>query len=57
MNKEKVISKEAISMIHFLKEEVLTDPTDISKRNQDLKRSLTLGTLEHGKVKIHFVDA
>lgn len=57
MNKEKVISNQAISMIHFLKEEVLTDPSDISKRNQDLNRAMTLGNLEHGKVKIHFLDA
>lgn len=35
----------------------LTDPSDFSKRNQDLNRAMTLGNLEHGKVKIHFLDA
>lgn len=57
MNKEQVIPKEAISMMHFLKEEVLTDPSDIRRRNLDLNRAMTLGNLEHGKVKIHFLDA
>lgn len=57
MIKEQIIPKEAISLLHFLKEEVLTNPTDIRLRNQDLNRAMTLGNLEHGKVKIHFLDA
>ncbi|HSI75358.1 MAG TPA: hypothetical protein VK957_05675 [Lunatimonas sp.] len=57
MNKEQVIPKEAVSVMHFLKEDVLKDPSDIRQRNQDLNRAMTLGNLEHGKVKIHFLDA
>lgn len=57
MNTEQVIPKEAISTMHFLKEEVLKDPSDIHRRSQDLNRAMTLGNLEHGKVKIHFLDA
>ena len=57
MNKEQVIQKEAISNMHFLSEEVLNDPSDIRRRNQDLNRAMALGNLEYGKVKIHFQDA
>ncbi len=57
MIKEEIIPKEAISLLHFLKEEVLTDASEISRRNQDVKRAMTLGNLEHEKVKIHFLDA
>lgn len=57
MIREQVIQKEAISKMHFLSEEVLIDPSDIRRRNQDSKRAMALGNLEHGKVKIHFLDA
>lgn len=57
MSEEQIIPKEAISMLHFHNEEVLSDPYEIRRRSQDLNRAMTLGNLEHGKVKIHFLDA
>jgi hypothetical protein len=33
MSEELIIPKEAISMSHFLKEEVHSDPSDIRQRN------------------------
>jgi hypothetical protein len=57
VREEQIIPEEPISMLHFLKVEVLSDPSDIRRKNQDLKRAMTLGNLEHGKVKIHFLDA
>lgn len=51
-----LISKEAIATLLFPKEEVLTDKDDIKQRQADLERALTLGNVEHGKIKIYFVD-
>ena len=51
-----LISKEAVASLLFPKEEVLTDKDEIKQRQADLERALTLGNVEHGKIKIYFVD-
>lgn len=50
------INKEAVASLVFPKEDVLTDKDDIKQRQADLDRALTLGNVEHGKIKIYFVD-
>ncbi len=51
-----LISKEAVASLLFPKEEVLTDKDEIKQRQADLERALTLGNVEHGKIKIYFAD-
>lgn len=48
--------KELIASLHFPNEEVLLDDDDIKQRKQDLDRALSLGNLEHLKIKIYFQD-
>ena len=50
------IDKEAIAGLHFPEEEILLDKEDIKLRNADLQRALSLGNLEHSKIKIYFAD-
>lgn len=50
------IEKEEIKALSFPKEEVLTSDSDKEQREINLKRALSLGNLEHGKVRIIFVD-
>ena len=40
----------------ILAEEVLTEKEDILQRKSDLDRAMTLGNLEHVKMKIYFED-
>lgn len=56
MNDYQLIDKESIVNLHFPKNEVLEDIDDIKQRKQDLDRALTLGNLEHVKIKIYFQD-
>jgi uncharacterized protein (UPF0248 family) len=51
-----IIDKEAISGLHFPDVEVLKDKEAIKQRKADLERCLTLGNLEHHKIKIYFED-
>lgn len=51
-----MIEKEKIEMLKFPREEVLTDPNLIKERNSELNRALSLGNLEHTKIKIYFED-
>ena len=55
-NQYEVIEKEKISSLTFPKIEVLKNPHDIIQRESDLKRALSLGNLEHSKIKIYFED-
>jgi hypothetical protein len=48
--------KELIPTLHFPSEEVLLEADAIKQRKQDLDRALTLGNLEHLKIKIYFQD-
>ncbi|MDP5097832.1 MAG: hypothetical protein NWP90_09180 [Flavobacterium sp.] len=51
-----LIEKEQIGILSFPTSEVLHDKADILQRKNDLDRALTLGNLEHVKIKIFFED-
>ncbi|SFA88062.1 hypothetical protein SAMN05660845_0782 [Flavobacterium swingsii] len=51
-----IIEKEAIENLHFPEIDVLEDKEAINQRNSDLERALSLGNLEHSKIKIYFED-
>jgi hypothetical protein len=50
------IEKENIENLKFPSGEVLTDKESIAERERELNRALTLGNLEHTKIKIYFED-
>lgn len=50
------IAKENIPQLVFPKTEVLQDIAAIKERFSDLNRALSLGNLEHSKIKIYFED-
>ena len=50
------IEKEDVAGLHFPKEEVLEDTDLIAIRKADVNRAISLGNLEHYKVKIYFAD-
>ena len=50
------IDKEAIPGLRFPEEEILLDTDAVKLRNADLQRALSLGNLEHSKIKIYFAD-
>jgi hypothetical protein len=50
------IEKEQIGTLKFLSNDVLNDAQLINERNSDLSRALSLGNLEHTKIKIYFED-
>ena len=50
------IEKEKISELKFPQTEVLLDKESISERERELNRALSLGNLEHTKIKIYFED-
>lgn len=50
------IEKEKIETLRFPSIEVLVDKEKIAERDANLKRALTLGNLEHSKIKIYFED-
>ena len=50
------IEKEKIENLKFPNVEVLTDPHLIKERHTELNRALSLGNLEHTKIKIYFED-
>jgi hypothetical protein len=50
------IDKESIASLHFPSSEVLTEKEAVSQRRTDLDRALSLGNLEHLKIKIYFED-
>ncbi|HEU0136689.1 MAG TPA: hypothetical protein VFQ50_05315 [Flavobacterium sp.] len=51
------IEKERITALNFPPYEVLEDYADIMQRQSDLQRALTLGNLEHSKIRIYFEDS
>ena len=51
-----LIDKEIITYLNFPKEDVLEDKEDIAERRNNLDRALSLGNLEHVKIKIYFED-
>jgi hypothetical protein len=50
------IEKEKIDSLKFPKNDVLTDTKLIKERENELNKALTLGNLEHTKIKIYFED-
>ncbi|MES2566769.1 MAG: hypothetical protein V4565_07880 [Bacteroidota bacterium] len=50
------IEKENIEALKFPSDEVLSDENLIKERNSELTRALSLGNLEHTKIKIYFED-
>lgn len=51
-----IIEKEMIENLRFPSTEVLGDISKINERTGDLERALSLGNLEHSKIKIFFED-
>ena len=51
-----VIEKEKIESLKFPTNEVLLDNEQIKERESELNRALSLGNLEHTKIKIYFED-
>ena len=51
-----MIAKENIETLKFPSNEVLADDNLIKERNSELTRALSLGNLEHTKIKIYFED-
>jgi len=50
------IEKEMIENLKFPSSEVLIDSAKMKERSTDLERALSLGNLEHSKIKIYFED-
>lgn len=51
-----LIDKESVDSLSFPNQEVLEDAHEVQQRKSDLERALTLGNLEHVKMKIYFED-
>ena len=51
-----LIDKEAVANLHFPDTDVLTSNDAKVERAADLNRAMTLGNLEHSKIKIYFED-
>ena len=52
----KIIDKEDIALLKFPKTDVLNNVEEIKTRISDINRALSLGNLEHSKIKIFFED-
>lgn len=50
------IEKEAVANLHFPQEEILNKKDLITLRNKEIERGISLGNIEHYKVKIYFAD-
>lgn len=51
-----LIDKEAVDNLHFPENDVLTSAESKAERATDLKTAMTLGNLEHTKIRIYFED-
>jgi hypothetical protein len=56
MENFELVEKEKIESMRFPSIEVLLDVASKTEREQNLSRALTLGNLEHSKIKIYFED-
>jgi hypothetical protein len=52
-----IIEKEEIASLKFPTTDVLDDDNEIKTRISDINRALSLGNLEHSKIKIYFKDS
>jgi len=50
------IEKERVASLHFPHEEVLSSEAKLKERSLAVQRAITLGNIEHQKVKIYFAD-
>ena len=55
-NSSNSYSKEEVASLKFPDKDVMSDKDDVIQRKLDLERALTLGNLEHLKIKIFFED-
>nr|WP_315232229.1 hypothetical protein [uncultured Flavobacterium sp.] len=53
----KIIDKEDIALLKFPTTDVLDDVDEIKTRISEINRALSLGNLEHSKIKIFFEDS
>lgn len=51
-----LVEKEDVADFHFPPEEVLKSEKDAKLLKKELERAISLGNLEHHKVKIYFED-
>lgn len=51
-----IIEKEEIASLKFPTTDVLDDDNEIKARLSEINRALSLGNLEHSKIKIFFED-
>jgi hypothetical protein len=51
------IEKERITALNFPPTDVLEDYDAIAQRQSELQRALSLGNLEHSKIRIYFEDS
>ncbi|OYX85095.1 MAG: hypothetical protein B7Y83_06010 [Flavobacteriales bacterium 32-34-25] len=51
-----IIEKENIASLMFPGTDVLDDDNEIKTRTSEINRALSLGNLEHSKIKIFFED-
>jgi hypothetical protein len=51
-----IIDKEDIALLKFPTTDVLNDVDEIKTRISEINRALSLGNLEHSKIKIFFED-
>lgn len=51
-----LIEKEAIANMHFPENDVLNSKEEKALRTADLNTAMSLGNLEHSKIRIYFED-
>jgi len=51
-----LVEKESIGSLHFPHEEILRNESERKMRRMGIDRAISLGNLEHYKVKIYFAD-
>jgi hypothetical protein len=56
ISKFQPIEKEEVENLKFPSTEVLNDIEKIGERRSELGRALTLGNIEHAKIRIYFED-
>jgi hypothetical protein len=56
ISKFQPIEKEEVENLKFPSTEVLNDIEKIDERRSELGRALTLGNIEHAKIRIYFED-
>jgi outer membrane protease len=51
-----IVEKEEVSALHFPTEEILASEKERKSRAASIERAISLGNLEHHKVRIYFTD-